>query len=376
MRATPTLPDSLLLPSTTLRGKDRASVLLPESAVFGPNGLLVHGRSLRESGILASILGRTPPSLRVTSWEHAGGEPTLDRLDALRKRCGELGVDWVAAVGGGSVLDLAKAAAGLLHAEGPAQAYHDGGAIPPSRTPFLAVPTTAGTGSEATAVSVLTNANTGVKKSIRHPSFLARVVILDPRLLASCPPAVAAASGMDALTQAVESFVSNHASWFSDEWALQAVRLIADSLETVCVNPADEKAADLLDGSYLAGIALSHARLGVVHGIAHPLGARYHVPHGVACAVCLPHAVELNRPWMAEKYDTLTRILQEDLLARIRRLLVSLKIPSPFTGRKLADKDRIVKETLESGSTAANPKPIAAADIEWLLTRLFGGRTW
>ena len=128
---------------------------------------------------------------------------------------------------------------------------------------------------------------------------------------------------------------------------------------------------DLLEGSYLAGLALSHARLGVVHGLAHPLGHRYHAPHGLVCGVCLPVAVEFNREAMGEKYDRLSEVLGEDLLDGTRGLLNRLRLESPFHGKPIRDRQGIIEETLVSGSTAANPRPVNAADVNDMLDELF-----
>ena len=271
------------------------------------------------------------------------------------------------------MLDLAKAGAGLLHAQLKPAAYHDGAPIAPTRVPFVAVPTTAGAGSEATTVCVLINAETGVKKSFRHPSFIARLVILDADLLAFCPPHVMAAAGMDALTQGIESYTSVGATWFSDALALKAISLIGAGLEAVYADPKGDKADDMLLGSYLAGVALANARLGIVHGLAHPLGARYRVPHGLACAVCLPHAIGFNREAFGDKYARMSEAVGLDLLAFIRRLLARFNIQSPFAGKAIPEREAIVKETLASGSTAANPRKVSAADVEYLLDRIFAG---
>ena len=268
-------------------------------------------------------------------------------------------------------MDLAKACAGLLHARQSSRTYHDGAPIEASRTPFVAVPATAGTGSEATAVCVLTNQATGVKKSFRHPSFLARVAILDPELLASCPPEVTAASGMDAFAQAFESFVSRGASRFTDGICIEAMSLIGNSLESMFLGYTEDKARDLLQGSFLAGLALSNARLGLVHGLAHPLGARYHAPHGLVCAVCLPSVIEFNRPVCADAYARIREALGRDPRDLSLHYLHALGIRSPFVGQPVTDEKAIIRETLQSGSTAANPRPVAAADVEALLEELF-----
>ena len=124
-------------------------------------------------------------------------------------------------------------------------------------------------------------------------------------------------------------------------------------------------------GSYLAGLALSNARLGVVHGLAHPLGARFDVPHGLACAVCLPHAIEFNREAMGIKYTIMSETVGGDLLSATKRLMESFEIRSPFAGKTIADMDKVIEETLASGSTSANPRKVSATDVEYLLDRIF-----
>ena len=365
------LPDNLLLPPLTRVGSGIAKEILPACARHGSRGLLVHGRSLAGKGILDAILARCPAGLTVRAWCCPGGEPTLGQLQELLSEARAFDPDWIAAAGGGSVLDIAKACAGLLHAPGALPEYHDGADIPVSTVPFFAVPTTAGTGSEATHVCVLTNADTRVKKSIRHPSFMATQVWLDPLMLDGCPQGVIASAGMDALTQAMESFVSRGANWFTDRAALKACALIGGSVVDVFEGRRDEAAMDLLQGSFLAGMALCNARLGLVHGLAHPLGVRYHQPHGLVCAVCLPHVIEFNRAAMGDKYTLLGNAVGGDAAAAASRLLATLGIQSPFHWQAIEDRGGIVRETLASGSTAANPRPVTADDVDRIVTALF-----
>jgi len=334
--------------------------------------MLVHGRSLARSGVLFRVLSRGADDQSICNWRHPGGEPTLDQLEDLLAAARGHGCDWIAAVGGGSVMDIAKAAAGLLNAPLPVQAYHDGEAIEPSHIPFVAAPTTAGTGSEATMVSVLTNTNEELKRSIRHPSFMARCVILDPELLNGCPRSVLASAGMDALTQAIESFTSRNATWLTDAMAKEAIGLIAESLPLAYASDGQDAAGALLQGSYLAGLALSNARLGVVHGLAHPLGVRYHLPHGVVCSVCLLPALKFNRDAMGAKYREMGELLGGDPVDCVSQLAETLGISSPFQGREVIDAEGIIQETLASGSTAANPRPVEASDVEALLSSIFG----
>lgn len=366
-----TITDPLLMPATTLIGPGRVAALWEQAARFGQRGVLVHGASFSSQGRLTRLMTGVPTTLSVTIHQHSGGEPTLDQVESLRKVILARDAEWVAAIGGGSVIDLGKAAAGLARAMECADRYHEGCAVAVEPLPFLAAPTTAGTGAEATANAVLTNAKTGSKKSIRDPRWLAAVVILDPDLLAGTPPPVIGGSGMDALTQAVEAFISLHASWFSDAMAAKALALIAANLPRAFSGNDAAARLDLMIGSYLAGVALTHARLGVVHGIAHPLGVQFKAPHGLVCAVCLPHALALNRPYIGSKYDAMCDAVGGDMIVTASRLLDTLAIRSPFTGRTIPDRKRIVEETLASGSTRANPKPITPADVEWLLDQLF-----
>lgn len=366
-----TLPDNLILPPRTIAGAETIEQLLDECAAFGKTGILVHGHSLKEKGGLDRILAASPSSLNVHTFEFPGGEPTLAQLDELLARARAVTPAWIAAVGGGSVMDVAKACAGLLEAPLPPLAYHDGEAIPTSQVPFIASPTTAGTGSESTIVSVLTNDAQGMKKSIRHPSFMARLVILDHELLYDCPRHVIASSGMDAFTQAAESYVSRGATWFSDQAALKGLRLIASSLVAVASGAKGNAARDLMQGSYLAGLALSNARLGLVHGLAHPLGYRYHEAHGLVCAVCLPAVLAFNREAIGDKYDRMSNAVGGDLLQRTDELMSVLDIMSPFKGQPVKDREGIIQETIASGSTKANPRDVTAGDVEDILETLF-----
>ena len=163
-----------------------------------------------------------------------------------------------------------------------------------------AAPTTAGTGSEATVVAVLTDPEQTLKQSIRHPSYMPKLVLLDPDLLAGCPPATVAAAGLDAFVQAFESYTSRHATPFTRALSELALAHLSRALLPLYQGDAGA-AADMLEASYLAGIALSHARLGVIHGLAHPLGVRFHAAHGLVCARCLPAALASVSGWVAAR---------------------------------------------------------------------------
>lgn len=361
------LPATLLLPQQTVAKAGAVLGLTQAAAAFGTRGLLVYSRSLQRSGMLDAILAEPPFGMSVRAWCHAGGEPTVGAVDALRGELRENRPDWVAAVGGGSVIDLAKAAAGLADAPEKTAFYQtNGAAIPPAALPLIAAPTTAGTGSEVTVVAVLTDPARNLKQSIRHPSYMPRLVLLDPCLLKSCPPATVAAAGLDAFVQAFESYTSRHATPFTRALSELALVRIAHALLPLYRGNSDA-AAEMLEASYLAGVALSHARLGVIHGLAHPLGVRFHAAHGLACACCLPACLAFNRPAIQRDLDELKARHGLEIEALVNAWLGAMTLENPFAGGTVADRDAFTRETLASGSTAANPRPVTPEDVSALL---------
>ena len=361
------LPATLLLPQHTISQAGAVLGLAKAAASFGKTGLLVYGASLSRSGKLSAILGNFPAAMTVRTWQHAGGEPTVEAVENLRSEIRRNRPEWVAAVGGGSAIDLAKAAAGLADAPESAAFYQTHNAdIPPARLPFIAAPSTAGTGSEATVVAVLTDPARTLKQSIRHPSFMPRQVILDPELLVGCPPATVAAAGLDAFIQAFESFTSRFATPATRALSELSLIRIADSLLPLYRGDLSA-AADMLEASFLAGLALSHARLGVIHGLAHPLGARFGISHGLVCALCLPAALAFNRSVLQKDMAELKQRYNLDVEAQVQTWLEAMRLENPLAGRIVTDRDAFVRETLSSGSTAANPRPVSAEDAAELL---------
>ncbi len=295
-------------------GPGRIAELPATVASFGRSVLLVTGtRSFRASAAWAPLVaGLEAAGL---AWDHVAvaGEPSPELVDgAVAARRGRP-PDVVVGIGGGSALDTAKAIAGLLgsgtvaldHLEGVGR----GIPYPGPSTPFVAVPTTAGTGSEATKNAVLTGRLSGAgpvgtpfKKSFRDERLVAQVAILDPDLLAGCPPAVIAGDGMDAVTQLLEALTSVSASPFTDAVARSGLEAAAGALPAwhaaaTAGAPPEASAAARAAMSWAAccsGIALANAGLGAVHGIVAALGARYPVPHGVGCGILVAAATRAN----------------------------------------------------------------------------------
>jgi len=274
-------------------GAGRAAELPGLVAGLGSRVLVCTGADPSRHGGLLAGLGL--PAVVVT----VAAEPTVELARAGVAAAREHGADVVAAVGGGSVIDLAKAVAMLLGNGGDPLDYLEvigsGRTISQPAVPCVAVPTTAGTGAEVTANAVLASPAHGLKASLRSPLMIPRVALVDPELTVSCPPRVTAASGLDALTQCLEPFVSVRANPLTDGLAREGLRRAAAGLRAAYADGRDLGArADMAMCSLLGGIALANAKLGAVHGLAGVIGGTTDVPHGVACAALLAPVVEAN----------------------------------------------------------------------------------
>lgn len=276
---------------------------LPEHASrFGRRVLLVTGaRSFREAPHAEPLFAAMRE--RGLEWETVvvAGEPSPENVDEAVRTWRDRGIDVVIGIGGGSVLDAAKAIAGLLRPGNSVMDHLEGiGPELPYRgpaTPFLAVPTTAGTGSEATKNAVLSrHGRDGFKKSFRDDALVAEVAIVDPDLLAGCPPALVAANGMDAFTQLLESYVSARANPFTDALALSGMRAARDGLVEWYErgDAAQEARERMAYASLVSGVCLAQTGLGSVHGLASPLGAFFPIAHGVVCGTLVAAATRVN----------------------------------------------------------------------------------
>jgi alcohol dehydrogenase len=321
-------------------------------------------------------------------------EPSPHMIDEVVGQYEADEFDVVVGIGGGSVLDGAKAIAGLLKLRHSVMEYLEG--VGPERSyegpamPFIAVPTTAGTGSEATKNAVLSiQARDGFKKSFRHDKLVAEYAVVDPALLATCPAEQIAANGMDALTQLIESYVSLKSNIFTDSLALESIRLVRDSLLVWYEKGAE--AADAQDkmayAAMVSGITLAQVGLGSVHGLASPMGAFFPIPHGVVCGTLLAPATRVNIEAMRErepdnsalkKYRKLattmlqTHIPDEDkaydgLVRKLEQWSDSLNLPRLNQyGVTEADLEHIVAHSRGS-SMKTNPIVLTDNEIEQIL---------
>jgi alcohol dehydrogenase class IV len=275
----------------------------PAAAGFGTRALLVRGNNPARTIALADRLRQA--GLAVIE-ESVTGEPTVDWLRSAAARLRPEGIDAVLACGGGSVLDGGKALAAMLANPGDPLDYLEvigkGQPLPHPATPFIAIPTTAGTGAEVTRNAVLGSPEHQVKASLRSASMLPRLALIDPALAVPLPPSLTASTGLDALTQLIEPFVCLRANPMTDAFCRDGIPRIALSLRRACAAGDDMDArTDMALASMLSGLALANAGLGVVHGLAAPIGGRFPAPHGAVCASLLPHAMRTNLAALRER---------------------------------------------------------------------------
>lgn len=280
-------------------GVDAARDLVEAAGSLGSRAMLVTGANPSRHAELTE-------GLAVLADFQLAHEPTMDDAREAVQRARAAKVDLVVAIGGGSVIDLAKAVGILLVSGGDpldhAEVIGRGEPLPTTSVPVVAVPTTAGTGAEVTANAVLASPADQVKVSLRSTAMLPRVAIVDPRLSVDCPPGVTASSGMDALTQVIEPFTSPFATPLTDGFCRTGMQAAARGLRQAFVDGQDLAArTDMALCSLMGGMALANAKLGAVHGLAGPLGGMTGAPHGAICAALLPAVTATNVSTLTER---------------------------------------------------------------------------
>jgi alcohol dehydrogenase class IV len=356
------------------------------SASLGRKVMLICGSSARRPGALDKALASLEQAgEEVLVRDTVSGEPTLALVAAEVEQARAWGAQVLVGLGGGSAIDVAKATAGLAPLQGEPREYFAGRGLDGPALPWIGVPTTSGTGAEVTMNAVLIDEQACLKKSIRGEDWFARYAIVDPLLTLSAPPRVTAQSGADALVQAIEPFTSIAAMPVTDALCRDAIRLIGRSLLPAYQNGADLAARrDLAYGSLMAGMALTNARLGAVHGMAHPLGCRYQLPHGLICGLLLPYVMEYNLPVCAGRYAEVAALLGLEVaglsesdaawaaIGRVRRLMRDIGIPERLSqaGVERIDYEAVAHESM-SASLKHNARPLSEADVVELLKRAF-----
>ncbi len=384
------------IPQNVIFGSGSLSKLPEVASKLGKSkALIISGPHLEKIGLVAKCSDAMKAAgIESVSFCRTEGNPSVETVEAAAALFSESGADFIVAFGGGSPLDVAKAVAVTATYGGKITDYEGGGKVPGPVVPMIAIPTTAGTGSEVTAFSVITDHSRNYKLTVASNYLLPAYAVLDPDLISTVPEKTAAACGIDAMIHALESYVSKAASPFSEMFSFQALELIGKSIREYVKDRGNKEAAEnMLLGSLFAGIAFSHARLGDVHAMSHPVSAFFDVPHGVANAILLPKIVEFNEtatedPVMLKKYyniyscvcaapaafgDFVPSMLQKELSI----LNGELGIPSGLSGAGISSEafekvlDQMADDAMKSGNIAINPRKTEKSDVLELYRKSF-----
>ena len=342
-----------------------------------PRTFVVCSRSVRGSGILDEMLGADAVSV-CGVFDAVPHDPPLTCVDALIERLRLSSAEAVLAIGGGSVIDAAKAAAAVAPEADHVRPFFEGTSLLRAPgLPLAALPTTAGTGAEITKNAVLSDHARGAKASLRSPFMVPAAAFIDPQLTVSMPPDLTACSGLDALTQAVESYLSTAANSVTRPLAAAAVDLLMRHLVPAYLDGCDREAREgVAKGSLLSALAFSQSGLGAVHGLAHPIGHVLGLPHGFVCAVLLPHVLEWNACTCGGAMGELAAVVgtaaAADFTASVAALCHDLGIPAGFAGHGLghADHRAIIEHCRGGSSMKVTPRPMSNDDVADLLARL------
>ena len=361
---------------------------LPEIAkkLGGKHALIISGPHLEKMGLVkkaADYLASV--DIKADTFTDIEANPSVTTVEKATAKYLESGADFIVAFGGGSPMDVAKAVGVVAKYGGSVTDYEGAHKVPGPIVPLIAIPTTAGTGSEVTAFSVITDHSRNYKLTVFSYEILPKYAILDAELITTAPASVAAACGIDAFIHAEEAYVSTAASPFSDALAEKAMALIGKNIRRFVANRNDIEAAEaMMTGSLFAGIAFSFARLGNVHAMSHPVSAFFDVPHGVANAILLPTVIDFNMNEAAEKYCFIYNAISDspidekeftpDMLgSEIRVLNHELGIPASLSevGVKSDKFDVMADDAMKSGNIFVNPRKTTKNDILDLYNQAF-----
>ncbi|MGN1148271.1 MAG: iron-containing alcohol dehydrogenase [Lachnospiraceae bacterium] len=361
---------------------------LPELAkeLGGTHAFIVSDPFLNQIGLVKKCADNLVLSgMKCDAFTETEGNPSVETVNKATDAFLASGADFIVALGGGSPMDVAKAVGVLAKYGGSITEYEGGGKVPGDIIPLIAIPTTAGTGSEVTAFSVITDHSRNYKLTVFSYKLIPSYAILDAELITTAPASVAAACGIDALIHALEAYISTAASPFTDAMAEKAMELIGGNIRRYVANRGDVEAAEAMQvGALFAGIAFSWARLGNVHAMSHPVSAYFNVPHGVANAILLPTIVEYNAladkgkyfniyNYVAELPVTRDAFVPDMLAAKLRELNASLGIPASLSAVGVQEDkfDAMADDAMKSGNVAVNPRATTKKDILALYRKAF-----
>ena len=384
---------NLLTPAQICFGWGRRAEVGELASGLGQRAFLVVGsQTLSRNGMLADIQQRLAAqeveSIHVADISHEPEVADVDRLvEQLRHHQPAAG-DFVIAVGGGAAIDLAKAAAAIVTNAAAGDSVKDylegvgrGLKITAPPLPMLAMPTTAGTGSEATKNAVISSYDPAFKKSLRSDAMVPDIVLIDPELMVTVPATTTAYTGMDAITQCIESYISRRRQPIPQALAIEGLRRAVPAITEAVTNGDSRPAREAMaHAAMLSGMALANSGLGMAHGVAAALGVHCRVPHGLACAVMLPVAMRTNRAVAHDELEIIGRTIVDDELrgaaavdagiARIQEICDEVKIPHTLTeiGVSAEQIPEIVKS---SRGNSMNGNPLELSDAE--LTQILEG---
>ena len=360
------------------------------SAQIGPEAqrlkktkaLVVTDEALKKAGLVDPVVeSLQSQGIGAVVYDGVNAEPTLAHVDEGLKQLKESGCDLLIACGGGSPIDAAKAIAVLATNQGRIVDFMGIDKIPSPGLPVMAVPTTAGTGSEATMVTIITDTDRDVKMLIMSPHLMPDVAVVDPVLTLKCPRHITASTGLDALTHAIEAYVSVKAQPMTDILALSAVELLSTFLPRAWANPDDLEARSQTHlGALQAGMAFSNSSVALVHGMSRPIGANFHVAHGVSNAALLGVVTEFSLIGSPQRYARLAEAMDVPVAGlsvmeaakkcaeRTKELIELLDIPSLTEMGVSRDKlepvvDKMAEDAIASGSPGNNPRKATKAEI-------------
>lgn len=363
---------------------------LPPNTYIGAGAIARTGEAIEKCGVhrvlvltdeLLEKMGLPEGMYRALDYSHIEysvfcmpmGEPKSDDVEAAARQAAASGCGAIVAFGGGSALDAAKAVALLLANPGNSVSdLEDAEHILPRTMPLVAVPTTAGTGSEATTVTVITDSVRHVKRLLIHDSLMPDLAIIDACLMLGVPQHVTAATGMDALSHAIEAYVATGATSMTQALAYRAISLIGEALPIVVGKGSDVAAREAMAlASYMAGIAFSNAGLGLCHAMSHQIGATYNIAHGVANAIMLPSVMNYNQLVCKKSYPEIGLALSgrmmdaTETIRCVQQLIVDIGLPANLVeaGARKEDFPRFAEDALKDPCLAANPRTARKEEI-------------
>ena len=345
--------------------------------------VLVSDKGVARSGLLRQVTDALDAhQLKWTVFDRVEPNPKDYNVQQGTDIASRSGADCLVAIGGGSPIDCAKAIAVVARQGGAVRDYEGPGKIGPDVLPLIAIPTTAGTGSEVTFSSVITDSGEKFKFSIKDPKIAPKVALVDPEMTLTMPPELTAATGMDALTHAIEAFTANASEPLADSAALYAIELISAHLRNAVSDGHHMEArAGMLLGSVLAGIAFSHSDVAAVHCVAEALGGKYDAAHGVCNAVVLPAVMEYNMTYCQERYARIAGAMgltyenaadgASQAVMAVQQLASDVRLPEfGSLGVQEKDLEELAANSFKNGSNIDNPRPMKKEDYLKLFQRL------